>query len=144
MDIPTRLRLYKDSDISFVRDSFFKAAAGAYEFTGMSQDISKPGFRRRFEKFSKVSEIWLIGDAEHDEPLFGWIAVTNLKSHSIVWWIYVKSGYRNLGFAKKLLTTVKFPNKIIYPFKSRISAPLAIEIGAIYNPFVYEELCFED
>jgi len=144
MNIATQIRSFKDKDIAFVRDSFYKAAASAHDFKGMSHDISKPGFRKRFERFQKVSEIWIIKQEEHEEPLLGWIAVTNLKSHSIVWWVYVKNGYRNLGFAKSMLAKVEHKDSIVYPFTSRISDKISLSVGATYNPFVYEDMCFED
>jgi ribosomal protein S18 acetylase RimI-like enzyme len=144
LDLPSAMRPFKSDDLPFVRDSFYKAATIAHEYNGMDPNVTKPGFRKRFERFARVSDIWIIGDAVHDEPLFGWIAVTNLPSHSIIWWIYIKNGYRGYGFAHELMAHVQHKDKIVYPFRSRISNSLAAEAGAVFNPFVYEDMCFEN
>lgn len=144
IELPAIVRLYTPDDLAFCRDSFYKAASLAHDYSSLDHNISKPGFRRRFERFSNVAEIWIIGHAEYNEPLFGWIAVTNLQSHSIVWWVYVKNGYRGLGFGQELLKKVKHRDAIVYPWRSRISNTLAVNYAAKYNPFVYEDLCFEN
>ena len=144
LELPSAIRDFKSCDLPFVRDSFYKAAANSYEFSGIDPNVTKPGFRKRFERFARVSSIYVIGHAEHDEPLFGWVAVTNLPSYSIVWWIYVKNGYRGLGFAHQLMTKVEHPERVVYPFRSRISNSLCTAAGAQYNPFVYEDMCFEN
>lgn len=139
-DIPTRIREFKESDLAFCRDSFYKSAASAPDYLGMDANICKPGFRKRFDRFFEYADIKIICDAEHDEPIFGWVAATNTRSHSIIWWIYVKSGYRNFGFARQLYDAVVKHGRVFFPWRSRSSQALAITSGASFNPFVFEDI----
>lgn len=139
-NIDIRFRPYKESDLPFCRDSFYKGAASAHDFTGMDQNIIKPGLRARFDRFSPYADITIACDVEHDEPLFGWVAVTNLPTHSIVWWVYIKSGYRNFGFARSLIEEAVTTDRIYYPFRSRASTAVALSFDAIYHPFLLEDL----
>lgn len=139
----TSFRRYTKADFAFCRDSFFKGASQAPEFRGLDQNIKKPGFRTRFERFEPFAEISLITH-EEGEPIYGWIAVTNLETSTIVWWIYVKNGYRRFGFARRLWEHAVEHPTVFFPFRSIIQEKLASKVGAIWNPFVYEDLCFED
>jgi hypothetical protein len=138
--VDTRIRDFEESDLAFCRDSFYKSAASAPEYMGMDPNICKPGFRTRFDRIFEYADIRIICDAQHTEPIFGWIAATNLATHSIVWWVYVKSGYRSFGFARELFNTVIKNDQVFFPWRSRASNALAISSGATFNPFVYEDL----
>jgi GNAT superfamily N-acetyltransferase len=141
-DFPTRIRDYQESDLPFCRDSFYKGAASSPEFIGMDQNIAKPGFRSRFDRIFEWADIRIICDANHEEPIFGWVAVTNLTSQSIIWWVYVKSGYRNFGFARDLIEATVKHDQVFYPWRSRASNALAISFNASFNPFVYEDIIY--
>lgn len=142
--IEIRLRPYKDSDYPFCRDSFYKGAASAPEYIGMNQNILKPGLRTRFDRMLKFSKIIIACDSEHDEPLFGWAAITNLPTHSIVWWVYVKSGYRGFGFCRKIIEDSATSTNIIFPWRSRASTQLAICFDAQFHPFILEDLLTDE
>lgn len=137
--IDIRIRDYKPEDIAFCRDSFYKGAASASEFRGLDPNTVKPGLRERFNKFANFAEIAIACDVEHDEPLFGWIAYTNLENHSIIWWVYVKAGYRNFGFARSMIDSRLTCERIVYPFKSRVSDGFALALQATFNPFILEQ-----
>jgi hypothetical protein len=139
--IDMRIRPFQEGDYPFCRDSFYKGAASSHDFTGMDQNIVKPGLRARFDKMRQFSDINIACDVEHDEPLFGWVAYTALPTHTIIWWVYVKSGYRNFNFCRKLIEDVAPDGvRIVYPWKSRASQSLALSFDAQYNPFLFEEL----
>lgn len=142
--IEIRLRPFKPDDIAFCRDSFYKGAASAHDYVGMDQNIIKPGLRARFDRFMRYATITIACDLEHDEPLLGWVAVTNLPTHSIVWWVYVKSGYRNFGFARQLIEEAVTADKIYYPFRSRASQAVSLCFDAVYHPFLLEDLLDEN
>jgi GNAT superfamily N-acetyltransferase len=142
--VEIRLRPFKESDIPFCRDSFYKGGASAPEFYGMDQNILKPGLRERFDRMKRFADITIACDFEHDEPLFGWCAVTNLESFSIVWWVYVKSGYRGFGFARRMVEDSCDHEAKFFPFRSRVSTPLSVALGAQYHPFLLEEFLDED
>lgn len=139
-DIEIRLRPFKESDLPFCRDSFYKGAASASDYMGMDQNILKPGLRSRFDRMLKFAEITIACDYDHDEPLFGWVAVTNLPTHSIVWWTYVKAGYRGFGFARQMIEESATNQPIYYPWRSRAAIPVALSFDAIYHPFLLEDL----
>ena len=139
-----RVRKYQADDIAFVRDSFTTGAANSPDLIYLPHNTTKPRLRTRFENILKVAEVYIVHHIDEEEPLYGWLAVTNLQTHSIVWWVYVKSGYRGLGFAKLLAQYVKHPKKIIFPMSSQISKELARKYNATFDPFIYEELCLED
>jgi hypothetical protein len=139
-----RIRKYQPEDIPFVRDSFTIGAANSPDLIYLPHSITKPRLRTRFDHIVKVSEIWVAHHTEEDEPLYGWLAVTNLPSYSIVWWVYVKNGYRGLGFAELLASKITHQKKIVFPMSSQISKELAKKYDAVYDPFIYEELCLED
>lgn len=107
---------------------------------GMDQNILKPGLRTRFDRMTKFADITVACDPDYDEPLFGWVAVTNLPTHSIVWWSYVKSGYRGFGFCRRMIEESVTSDTILYPWRSRAAQPLALCFDAIYNPFLLEDL----
>ena len=143
--IDMRIRRYKDSDYPFCRDSFYKGAASAPEYTGLDQNITKPGLRTRFDRMRQFAQIKIACDFEHDEPLFGWVAYTELPSHVIIWWVYIKSGYRNFGFCKQLIEDcVPEGQRILYPWRSRASQSLALSFDAQYNPFLLEDLLADE
>lgn len=139
----TTIRPFQSSDFAFCRDSFYKGASQAPGFRAMDQNIKKPGFRERFSRFEPFAEISLITHPEQ-EPIYGWIAVTNLETISIVWWVYVKGGYRRFGFARQLWNHAVKNNTVHYPFRSISSEKLGSKVNATFNPFVYEDLCFEN
>jgi hypothetical protein len=139
-----RIREYQPEDIPFVRDSFTTGASNSPDLIYLPHSTTKPRLRTRFDHIVKVSEIWVAHHIEEEEPLYGWLAVTNLPSHSIVWWIYIKSGYRGLGFASLLASKIKHKKSIIFPMTSQISKELAKKYNATFDPFIYEELCLED
>lgn len=139
--IEIRLRPYKDTDYPFCRDSFYKGAASAPEYQGMDQNITKPGLRARFDRMMRFCNITIACDFEHDEPLFGWVAVTNLPSYSIVWWVYVKSGYRGFGFARRLIEeSTPDSVRLLFPWRSRASQALSLSFDAQHHPFLLEDL----
>jgi len=140
-NIDMRIRPFKDGDYAFCRDSFYKGAAAAPEYTGLDPNITKPSLRARFDRMRQFADIKIACDFEHDEPLFGWVAYTNLPTHSIVWWVYVKSGYRNFGFCRQLIEDcVPEGHRILYPWRSRASQNLALCFDAQFHPFLLEDL----
>lgn len=139
--IEIRLREFKETDRAFCRDSFYKGAASAPEYTGMDQNILKPGLRTRFDRMERFSQITIACDFEHDEPLFGWVAVTNLPTHSVVWWAYVKSGYRGFGFCRRLIEeSTPEGARLLFPWRSRASQALSLCFDAQYHPFLLEDM----
>lgn len=142
--IDVRIRDFKKSDTPFCRDSFYKGAASAPEYYGIDQNILKPGLRDRFDRIQRFSTIAIACDFVEDEPLFGWCAVTNLESYSILWWVYVKAGYRGFGFARELISETATHEKLYFPFRSRVSNALSVALSAQYHPFLLEEFLDEN
>lgn len=136
-------RDYLDSDMNMLRSNFAMGHFKSKALKRVRQDVRRAGCDKRFLRWRKFAFIKIAYNKEHGEPIYGWIAYTPMKSHTLVWFVYVKHNYRGLGLARYLVE--KYVTKTpIYCFDSLHSVDFARQIGAQFNPFVFEDLCFED
>lgn len=136
------LRTWTRDDVGFCKDTFRMAHKKSKHFSRCvnEKEVIK-GADTRFDRFVEWADFYILTHAE-GEPILGWIAVTPLETNTIVWFVYTKHAYRHMGLARYMIN--KFWNgRIYYPFDTRKAANFAERFKALYNPFIYEELCFD-
>lgn len=136
------LRPWTQDDVYFCRDSFKMAHKKSKQFSRCvnERDVIK-GADARFHHFMEWADFYILTHRE-GAPILGWIAVTPLQTNTIIWFVYVKHAFRQMGLARHMID--KFWNgRIYYPFDTRKAANFAERFKALYNPFIYEELCFD-
>lgn len=136
------IRPWVRDDVYFCRDSFRMAHMKSKQFGRCvkERDVIK-GANGRFHRFMEWADFYMLTHAD-GEPILGWIAVTKLQTNTIVWFVYVKHSYRKMGLARHMIDSCTHGN-LYYPFDTRKAANFALKFRATYDPFIYEELCFD-
>lgn len=136
------LRKAVHDDVYFCRDTFKMAHKKSKQFSRctVERDVIR-GADARFHHFLNWADLYVCTHVE-GEPILGWIAVTPMQVNTIVWFVYTKHAYRHMGLARFMINNF-WRGRIYYPFDTRRAGDFAEKFQAHYNPFIYEELCFE-
>jgi hypothetical protein len=128
----TVLRQADENDLSFIFSSWLKSYRNQQKF--VSSEIYFEGQHKLIELILRESHCIVICPVDDPDSIIGYVVYKDNAMH----WIYVKSVFRNLGMARKLLTVFENGEPTSY---SHFSAAVHFLLSddCIFNPYSYLE-----
>jgi GNAT superfamily N-acetyltransferase len=95
-------------DLPFIMSTWLKSARkqGARAF--MTNTVYYRNEKRRIEELLDRAQVRLISNPADPDHLFGWACFEMVADIFVVHYVYVKRGYRGMGYAKQALERI-FP-----------------------------------